>query len=393
MNLSLYLLIASVVGPCLLAFTAGYLSATLVSTYDENLPIAIYEAFSSYFIPSKFSDSSHSDLRIIEWNKYLSELDADDAAEENSNEDAQNNLTKNAKRLSSGSQQILVDLQYLDTVFLDSEKAVVSKFLTFVKKMGIDAFTYECHRALPNEGVRCMGYAGTETISLYTWPKLGILSLNVLCNLNDPWSSVVPLANEVFGASMTSNKPSSLWSLQQRNTSKLTWMAYSPSSSSMADDTNSMGSVEASFDIDGVHFKPASAPRSVVNDDVRQQHYDQIYSEALVHPVMFSHDNPKRVAIIGKGTGATLREVLKHKTVEKVVIVGADAESLQAFTKLYPQHSDCSTLEGIAPYCYDDARVELISDETALEWLLGDEDDDSDNTADYLFDVIVFEER
>lgn len=30
---------------------------------------------------------------------------------------------------------------------------------------------------------------------------------------------------------------------------------------------------------------------------------------ALVHPAMMAHANPKRVAIIGGGEGATLREV------------------------------------------------------------------------------------
>ena len=30
---------------------------------------------------------------------------------------------------------------------------------------------------------------------------------------------------------------------------------------------------------------------------------------ALVHPAMITHPNPKRVAIIGGGEGATLREV------------------------------------------------------------------------------------
>ena len=39
---------------------------------------------------------------------------------------------------------------------------------------------------------------------------------------------------------------------------------------------------------------------------------------------MFAHRNPKRVAIIGGGEGATLREVLKHKTVEKVVMIEID---------------------------------------------------------------------
>jgi spermidine synthase len=49
-------------------------------------------------------------------------------------------------------------------------------------------------------------------------------------------------------------------------------------------------------------------------DGVLQSTYygDAAYHEALVHPTMTSHPNPRQGAIIGGGEGATLREVLKH---------------------------------------------------------------------------------
>eukprot|EP00957_Ditylum_brightwellii_P021162 1595698-Ditylum_brightwellii.AAC.1 len=59
------------------------------------------------------------------------------------------------------------------------------------------------------------------------------------------------------------------------------------------------------------------APNKVVFlDGVKQStlNGDAGYHESLVHPGMFAHDHPKRVAIIGGGEGATLREVLKHDT-------------------------------------------------------------------------------
>jgi spermidine synthase len=39
---------------------------------------------------------------------------------------------------------------------------------------------------------------------------------------------------------------------------------------------------------------------------------------------MFTNPNPKRVAIIGGGEGATLHEILKHKSVESVTMVELD---------------------------------------------------------------------
>jgi len=51
---------------------------------------------------------------------------------------------------------------------------------------------------------------------------------------------------------------------------------------------------------------------------------EAVYHESLVHPVMLLHPNPKKVFIGGGGEGATAREVLKHRSVEKVVMVDID---------------------------------------------------------------------
>jgi spermidine synthase len=49
-----------------------------------------------------------------------------------------------------------------------------------------------------------------------------------------------------------------------------------------------------------------------------------LYHEALAHIPLFTHADPKRVAIIGGGDCGTLREVLKHPEVERVVQVEID---------------------------------------------------------------------
>lgn len=49
-----------------------------------------------------------------------------------------------------------------------------------------------------------------------------------------------------------------------------------------------------------------------------------IYHDMITHPALFTHPNPKRVLIIGGGDGGTAREVLRHQTVENVVMVEID---------------------------------------------------------------------
>ncbi len=49
-----------------------------------------------------------------------------------------------------------------------------------------------------------------------------------------------------------------------------------------------------------------------------------LYHEMLAHPVLYCHDSPRRVAIIGGGDCGTLREVLRHPEVERVIQIDID---------------------------------------------------------------------
>jgi len=75
-----------------------------------------------------------------------------------------------------------------------------------------------------------------------------------------------------------------------------------------------------------------------------------IYHEALVHPTMLTHPQPERVFIAGGGEGATLREVLAHKTVKRAVMVDIDKEVVSLCQRLLPAWNQKA---------FEDPRVEL----------------------------------
>jgi len=78
---------------------------------------------------------------------------------------------------------------------------------------------------------------------------------------------------------------------------------------------------------------------------------EHVYHESLVHPAMVLHPDPKRVLILGGGEGATLREVLKHKTVERAVMVDIDEEVVNiAKQYLGPWHRGA----------FEDKRAEVV---------------------------------
>ena len=73
------------------------------------------------------------------------------------------------------------------------------------------------------------------------------------------------------------------------------------------------------------------------------------YHEMLTHVVMNAHPEPKNVVVIGGGDGGTVREVLKHKTVEKVYFIEIDEEVINVSKKFFP-----SVAAGM-----NDSRVEI----------------------------------
>lgn len=63
---------------------------------------------------------------------------------------------------------------------------------------------------------------------------------------------------------------------------------------------------------------------------------EHFYHEMLVHVPLFTHPDPKRILIIGGGDGGTLREVLKHKGVAKVVMAEIDRGVIDTSLKFLP---------------------------------------------------------
>ncbi len=90
----------------------------------------------------------------------------------------------------------------------------------------------------------------------------------------------------------------------------------------------------------------------ILDDLIQSTELDEyIYHEALVHPAMTLHPSPKRVLILGGGEGATLREVLKHNTVEKAVMVDIDEVVVEVSKKYLPEWH-----QGV----FDDERAEVV---------------------------------
>ncbi len=95
------------------------------------------------------------------------------------------------------------------------------------------------------------------------------------------------------------------------------------------------------------------------------------YHEMISHIPMINHKNPKSVLVIGGGDGGTVREVLKHDTVEKVVLCEIDGMVIEACKKYLP-----SIACGL-----DNPKVEILVKD-AIEYIKDKKD---------MFDVILID--
>ena len=92
--------------------------------------------------------------------------------------------------------------------------------------------------------------------------------------------------------------------------------------------------------------------KMVILDEIPQacEMDEFILHEAMVHPTLCIHPKPVDVLIIGGGGGGTLREVLKHNTVQRAVMVEIDELAVHLWRDYIP------SWDGGA---FDDPRAEI----------------------------------
>lgn len=340
-------------------------------------------------------------------------------AEESSSEDEEQHFPEG--------EHLLLDIANVDSGFLNSEEQLAHAMLQLIDECGLTLLSYHCHSMTPI-GVSCAGVLLESHVSFHTWPEEGVITLDLFTCGEAKLLPVVPVVEKLFAIpskSKTDEKPYMIWAHKYRGFRELTEDDISElidfdrfPIGSMTDfkqqvvtvhtdfqrvdvvdvvrpHSQSLELYEKSLSNDGsyesLHPEFFEPDRIIYLDGVLQscRSGDAAYHESLVHPAMFAHENPKRVAIIGGGEGATLREVLKHKTVEKLVMVEIDEKMVNVSRKHIPGWSDCSNLIGSKADCFEDDRVELHC-EDAFQWFI-DRFLNGTRTDEQPFDVIIMD--
>jgi len=298
--------------------------------------------------------------------------------------------------------------------FLDNAEALADAIVELIRVTHHTLLSHHCHKLTP-AGVSCVGVLLESHISFHTWPEEGVITFDLFTCGGTPLLEAIPLIKKYFGVPRgktdgrgisTSNEDSTKvvtkWVHQlrgfrtneQRNSHSmddksdlasvvLTKLSYHSKNQVVSLETSHQrvdiwdmveeGTEEHSiydmmdgpFPVGDPRYK--NNPQSITPDRIlflngkykSSNITERAFHEALVHPAMFAHQAPKKVAILGRGETAVLREVLKHKTVEAVLMIEKDESLIDVIEEHMPALCDCSKQEGAADICLNDARTEL----------------------------------
>ena len=370
--------------------------------------------------------------------------------EEEPNDYSDHNDDSDGLHLPAG-QHLLVDIKDVDSNFLNSEEALARAMIEICNESKLTLLSYHCHSLVP-VGVSCAGVLLESHVAFHTWPLEGVITMDLFTCGGGLLVPLLPLIEEKFAIPSTESvgggiggdgdglappMPTMLWSHKLRGFREGFAPGYVRKDNPLDGSLGRYVLGKLDFDVKRVLFSDKTAVQNVNIYEVLEPHTRDVtsyyksldgggdddgavpsyearhrelfgpdkimfldgiiqntlygdgpYSESIVHPAMLSHPDPRRVAIIGGGEGATLREVLKHRTVEEVVVLEIDEELVEICKEHMPEWSDCSDFEGSdAESCFDDTRARLVFTD-AFRWFV---DNASTDGAGEKFDVIIMD--
>jgi len=324
-------------------------------------------------------------------------------------------------------QHLLVDIKYVEEEFLDAEVRLATAMIDVVKESELTLLSYHCHGLEP-AGVSCVGVLLESHVSFHTWPAEGVITLDLFTCGPKSLLPLVDVIKRLFGLPRTdtNEEPYTVWTHKKRG---FRYTRQEDSESVLSDLDRFLGEVDiqkeeiVSLDtgiqqidvydsIDSRFHSVYSYAKSISNDGSYESRHPELFRkdrlffidgalqsrlygesahhEALVHPAMITHYNPRRVLIVGSGTGAALREVLKHKTVETVVVLEID-ENITTISETYlPSWNECRFASPDTQSCFEDTRVEVHYVD-AVEWMIERFGDETSAPQEALFDVAIID--
>ncbi|MDD3653433.1 MAG: polyamine aminopropyltransferase [Desulfotomaculaceae bacterium] len=123
--------------------------------------------------------------------------------------------------------------------------------------------------------------------------------------------------------------------------------------------------------IDTVEFGRMLVLDNVIQTTIRDEF---VYHEMITHVALNTHQKPVNVLVIGGGDGGTVREVVKHQSIEKVVHCEIDGSVIEAAKKYLPEIS-CALEHPKVEIIVDDGIKHVRSHKSHYDLIIVDSTD------------------
>jgi S-adenosylmethionine decarboxylase proenzyme len=109
-------------------------------------------------------------------------------------------------------QHLLIDIENVDAIFLNSEERLASVMLEMIDECGLTLLSYHCHGLTPS-GVSCAGVLLESHVSFHTWPAEGVITLDLFTCGDESLLPIVPLVERLFSVPRDGSKakPQMVW--------------------------------------------------------------------------------------------------------------------------------------------------------------------------------------
>ena len=201
---------------------------------------------------------------------------------------------------------------------------------------GVTLIEVFVHQFSPH-GVSGVAVIAESHLALHTWPELGYIAADLFtCGDNVDMEAIIDVMRDAFEAEQVDVRflrrgvPPEL--------SARRFEEYEPGSASHAsyDMTVVLEQRRTEFQ-EVVLFESPRLGRVMALDGIVQMTDldTYVYHEMLAHPALFSHPNPRDVAVVGGGDVHLVAEVLKHPGIERVYLLELDEEVVHVARKHY----------------------------------------------------------
>ena len=211
----------------------------------------------------------------------------------------------------------------------------------------IDVFV---HQFSPH-GVSGIAVIAESHLAIHTWPEYDYMAADLFtCGSNVDVEAIIGVLRDAFEAERVDVRYLVRGVPPDQATKR--FEEHEPGSASMAsyDMTQVLEQRRTEFQEVMLFESPRLGRVLALDGIVQMTDLDTyVYHEMLAHPALFSHPNPRDVAVVGGGDVHLVAEVLKHPGIERVFLLELDEEVVQVARKHYE----------IARVALADPRVEV----------------------------------